>query len=131
MRWSRILALAVYCCAVSASATRADEKSSPFSWLGFGSHKSGAVATTNVSRTSKTPQAFAKMTSGTKRFFTNTKSLFVAKKPPAKKRGVTATRRAARPEPPKQNIFKRLFNPEPPPPPRTVEEWMALEQIRP
>ena len=130
MRIAAIGPLLVCCLAASVPPARG-EGFSPFSWLGFGRTESQDVRTTNVSKTSKTPQVFAKMTSGTKRFVDGTKNLFVAKKPPAKTRGVTATRRAKRYEPPKQSFFKRWFNPEPPPPPRTIEEWMSLEQIHP
>ncbi len=130
MRIAAIGPLLVCCFAASVPHARG-EGFAPFDCLCCGRHESQGVQTTNVSNTSKTPQVFAKMTSGTKRFVTGTKNLFVAKKPPTKTRGVTATRRAARYEPPKQGFFKRWFNPEPPPPPRTIEEWMSLDQIHP
>ncbi|MEX0678195.1 MAG: hypothetical protein WD063_14020 [Pirellulales bacterium] len=130
MRIAAILPLLVCYFAASVPPARA-EGCSPFGWLCCSRHTPQAIETTNVSNTSKTPPVFTKMTGGTKRFVSGTKNLFVAKKPPAKKRGVTATHRAARAEPPKQGFFQRWFNPEPPPPPRTVEEWMSLEQIHP
>jgi hypothetical protein len=122
--------LVVCCCVALAPQAHAAQASSPFSWLGFGKSKAQTAKTTNVSQTSA-PQVFTKMGDGTKKLVSNTKNLFVAKKPPVKKRGVTATHRAAKPEVPKQSLFKRMFNPEPPPPPRTVGEWMSLEQIHP
>lgn len=129
MKISFLLTLVIGCFAVAVPRAEAGDGCSPFCWLGCCRHDAQPVGTTNVANTSKTPPVFARMTSGTKRFVTGTKNLFVAKKPAAKKRGVTATRRAARPAPPKQGFFKRWFNPEPPPPPRTIEEWMSLEQI--
>jgi hypothetical protein len=129
MRIAAILTLVTAFCAWSAAA-RADLWH-PSSWLGCCRDKAEGAKTTNVSQTTSTPAAFSKLTSGTKRLASNTKNLFVARKPPAKKLGVTATRRAERPQPPKQNFFKRWFNPEPPPPPQTVDEWMSLEQVHP
>jgi hypothetical protein len=128
MRIAAILALAAICCAWSGAA-RADLWH-PSSWLGRGRDKSSPVKTTNVSQNTSTP-VLTRLTGSTKRLATNTKNLFVSKKPPAKKRGVTATRKAEHPEPPRQNVFKRWFNPDPPPPPKTVEEWMSLKQVHP
>jgi hypothetical protein len=118
-------------CLAAASAAQAAEAASPLAWLGFGKASSQAAKTTEVKSATAPPAVFAKMTHGTKRFVSNTKNLFVPKKPPAKRRGLTATYHAHRPEPPKQSFFKRLFGPEPPPPPKTVNEWMSLEQMHP
>jgi hypothetical protein len=130
MRVATIVALVVCCCVALAPRAHAAEASSPFAWLGFGRTKTHAAKTTNASHAAA-PQVFAKMGDGTKHFVSNTKNLFVPKKPPVKTRGVTATHHPQRPEPPKQSFFKRMFNPEPPPPPRTVGEWMSLEQVHP
>jgi hypothetical protein len=32
---------------------------------------------------------------------------------------------------PEPGFFKKLFYPAPTPPPKTVEEWMSLEQVHP
>lgn len=130
MRMAAILSLVVGCCTALVPQAHAAQANSPFSWLGFSKSKAHAAKTTNVSHTSA-PQVFSKMGDGTKKLVSNTKNLFVAKKPPVKKRGVTATHRAPKPEVQKQSFFKRIFNPEPPPPPRTVGEWMSLEQVHP
>jgi hypothetical protein len=125
MRIACILPLLAWCLAASMPQARG-EGFSPFGWL-----SGNRAETTNVSGYSKTPTVLAKMKGGTQRFVNGTKDLFVAKKPPVKTRGATGTRHAKRPEPPKQSFFKRWFNPEPPPPPRTVDEWMKLDQIHP
>jgi hypothetical protein len=129
MRMRSILALAV--CCLAAYQGQAALARSPLAWLGFGSDKSPAAKTTEVSQKSHTPAVFAKMTDGTKRFVGSTKKMFVPAKAPVKRRGVTATHHAQKPEPPKQNFFKRLFSAEPPPPPKTVNEWMSLDHVHP
>jgi hypothetical protein len=130
MRNAVVLPLLLWCFAASMPQARG-EGFSPFGWLCCNRHESPVVQMTNVSNTSKTPPVFARMKDGTQRFWTGTKNLFVAKKPPAKTHGATVIHRAARSEPPKQGFFKRWFNPDPPPPPKTVEEWMSLEQVHP
>jgi len=130
MRVAAFLPLFVWCLAVGASQAPAADGTSPLSWLGNSKSKPRPIHKVSASSEATTPM-FTRMTDGTKKFVNNTKSLFVPKKPPVKRRGVTATHRAVRPEPPKQSFFKRMFNPEPPPPPRTVNEWMSLEQIHP
>jgi hypothetical protein len=122
-----ILALVLWC----SLACQPAFARSPLTWLGMGQDKSPAARTREVSQSSRTPAVFAKMSDGTKRLVGNTKKLFVPAKPPVKRRGVTATHPARRPEPPKQSFFKRLFNPEPPPPPKTVNEWMSLKHVHP
>lgn len=134
MRLAVLLTVMFCCLAAGLSDARGADGRSPFSWLGFGRGESQPAKTANVSSKSKTPPVFAKMTDDTRRLMSNTKNLFVPKKPkktPSKKRGVTATHRDVRHEPPKQSFFQRLFNPEPPPPPRTIDEWMSLEQVHP
>ena len=77
---------------------------------------------------SKTPTVFAKMSSGTKRFVNNTKNIFSPKK---NSKGRSATGLVSRQKPPEPGFFHKLFDPEPPPPPRTIDEWMSLKQIHP
>jgi hypothetical protein len=31
----------------------------------------------------------------------------------------------------KPGFFKSLFQPEPPPPPKTIKEWMSLKRVQP
>jgi hypothetical protein len=31
----------------------------------------------------------------------------------------------------KPGFFKSLFQPEPPPPPKTIKDWMSLERVQP
>jgi hypothetical protein len=70
-------------------------------------------------------------TNGTKSFVQNTANMFR----PAKGTSVKSKPKTKQKQAPNKNdepgFWSRLFNSEPPPPPRTVEEWMRLEQIRP
>lgn len=108
----------------------AAQAASPFGGLGFSSGPTSATR-----HPQPTPTVLDKMSAGTKRFVSNTKDALTPKKltakKPAKKSGTSTARKAKRPEPPKQGFFKQLFNPDPPPPPKTVEEWMSLEQVHP
>ena len=97
--------------------------------------KDQAAATTTSAKGGsafKKPAVLTKMSSGTKRMVSNTKNLLTPKKPAkGPKLGVTSTRRAEKPQAPQQSWFGRTFNPQPTPPPRTMGEWMALEQPLP
>ncbi len=78
----------------------------------------------------QTTAVFNKVGSGTRRFIANTRDLFTFGKPsgaPASAGGKYAFRSS----PKKPGFFYKLFHPEPPPPPKTVDEWMSLEQIHP
>jgi hypothetical protein len=77
-----------------------------------------------------TPTIFTRMGSGTKRLMTNTKSLLTFQKP-ATAKSAKKTQTATRGAQEKPGFFHRMFYPEPPPPPKTVDEWMSLEQIHP
>jgi hypothetical protein len=87
------------------------------------------VQVANSGGSNKTPTVFAKMNSSTKRFVNNTKSIFSPKKKSSK--GKSATGLVSRQKPPEPGFFYKLFHPEPPPPPRTIDEWMSLKQIHP
>lgn len=97
--------------------------------------KEQAAATTKSTKGGsafKTPAVLTKMSSGTKRMVKNTKNLLTPNKPAKEpKLGVTSTKRAQKPQPPQQSWFGRMFNPQPTPPPRTMGEWMALDQPLP
>jgi hypothetical protein len=103
------------------------ELPSPSSWFG-GGNKSSATIT---ERNKKGPGVMSQMADSTKRVLTYPTSKLAPKKKPVKKTGTTAIIKAKRPEPEKQGFFKSMFAPEPPPPPKTIREWMSLKQIRP
>jgi hypothetical protein len=122
MRFAWLLSLSLLCLGAGEAAA-----ASPLAWLGFGTPAS-AVKTHNVSQTSRTPAVFARMAGGTKRMVNNTKNLLTPKKQSA---GHVQSHSANKPQAPKQSFFGRLFRPEPTPPPRTVGEWMQLDQVHP
>jgi hypothetical protein len=110
------------------SVAMAAEAPSPLSQLRA---KAGGATKTAKSTSSKKPTMLTKMTTAPKRLITGTKNLLTPKKPPQKKTGVVAIRKAEKPQAPQQGWWGRTFNPKPTPPPSTVSEWMALEQVRP
>lgn len=122
MRIAAIASLVACWLLLGATSAHADKASR----LGFNTDPLGKEAPA-----AKGPSVLDKMNAGTKRLVDNTKKLFTPDKPPVKKRGVTAVRRAQKPKPPQQSFFGRLFNPQPPPPPQTIDEWMSLDQLRP
>lgn len=106
------------------------------SWCPFGSHaaKQPAPAVSNVSETrgaAQSPPVLANMGTSTKRFVSNTKNLLSFKKPATTKQSGTTARYSLRPNRDEPGFFYKLFHPEPPPPPKTIDEWMSLEQIHP
>jgi len=115
---------------LGATESRAAFPSFPTFW----GNQQSAAATTPAKGGSafKKPAVLTKMSSGTKRMVKNTKNLLTPKKPAKEpKLGVTSTKRAEKRQPPQQSWFGRMFNPQPTPPPRTMGEWMALEQPLP
>jgi hypothetical protein len=72
-----------------------------------------------------------KMTGSTKRLVSNTTGMLTPKKTTIKKSGTTAYYKAPLPPQEKPGFFKSLFQPEPPPVPKTIKEWMSLKQIHP
>ena len=84
----------------------------------------------SASSSGKSQNILTKMTSPARRLLTSTKNLLVPKKNPQENKAkVTSVRRHGK-EKPQQGFFTRLFQ-GPPPPPRTMKEWMDLEQIHP
>ncbi len=122
----RLIALLLVGCLVwGVSTARADGPATAL--RGWG----GQRTTTKASKKTKSPNFLTKMTSGPRRLLASTKNLLVPdKKPPAKKATVTNVRRHAKTKP-QRGFFEQLFHPGPPPPPRTMGEWMALDQPRP
>jgi hypothetical protein len=102
------------------SSARAENRILPFNPF--------SKAASSGNQATSTPTVFAKMSSSTKRFVNNTKSIFSPKK---KSKSKSATGLVSRQKPPEPGFFHKLFHPEPPPPPRTIEEWMSLKQIHP
>jgi hypothetical protein len=136
MRIARSLFLALGLVAVSATTTHAAWGSSSVAgWFGLGNDKSKVVAkTTNVPGTSgtlKTPRVVTKMADGTKRLASSTTSMLSPKKITTRKSGTTSIERAKDTKEEKPGFFKSLFHSEPPPPPKTIKEWMSLKQIHP
>jgi hypothetical protein len=68
---------------------------------------------------------------GPLRLLASTTGFFKPKTVTTRKSGLTGVQKAKRTEQPKQGFFKSMFNPEPPPPPKTIKEWMSLKQIHP
>jgi len=77
------------------------------------------------------PSVLTKMSNTTKRAVNNTKNALTPKKTVAKNTGATKTYKPKAVKEEKPGFFKSLFNPEPPPPPKTIKEWMSLKQIHP
>jgi hypothetical protein len=106
-------------------------------WCPLGCHartqepKPGLTQVSNTTTSAKKAGALTKASAGTKRFVANTKNLLSFKKSPPTKRTGTVATHSARPKKDEPGFFHRLFNPEPPPPPKTIEEWMSLKQIHP
>ncbi|HTM54610.1 MAG TPA: hypothetical protein VL175_11310 [Pirellulales bacterium] len=65
------------------------------------------------------------------RLVANPMNIFKPKTVTTRKSGLTGVQKAKKTEQPKQGFFKSMFNPEPPPPPKTIKEWMSLKQIHP
>ncbi len=120
------------------SATCAQAQCDLLSWCPFGCHGCKAdpgpdVSVTPVADTGRgvwSPAVFTKVSGGTKRFVDGTKNLLSFKKP-APKRTLGLTGSPIGPKPKEPGFFYKLFHPAPPPPPRTIDEWMSLEQIHP
>ncbi len=121
---------------LSASATCAPAQCDLLSWCPFGCHgcktdtDTGVTPVADTGRSVRSPAVFTKVSTGTKRFVTGTKNLLSFKKPAAKRPPGSAkySLRSNHKEP---GFFYKLFHPEPPPPPRTIDEWMSLEQVHP
>jgi hypothetical protein len=57
--------------------------------------------------------------------------MLTPKSQPAKNNSTTSMQASKNLKEPQQGFFKSLFNPEPPPPPQTIKDWMKLKQIHP
>jgi hypothetical protein len=124
----RIPALLLVVWLLAGTAAVGGDTSSSLSRLGS---KAAGTTKSAKSTSTKKPTMLAKMTSAPKRLITNTKNMLTPKKPPKKRQGVTAIHKDEKPQPPQQSLWGRIFDPQPTPPPSTVSEWMALEQVRP
>lgn len=127
----RITCLAILTLALAtqlAAAGAAAELLSPSTWFGGGKT---TLSTKPKSSLLKTPPVVSKMSDGTKRLLSSPTKMFKPKPKPIKKSGTTNIIKAKRPEAEKQGFFKSMFSPEPPPPPKTIKEWMSLKQVHP
>jgi hypothetical protein len=129
---SRCLVASIILCH-GMSLQAASDSSSGGSWLPFSSSASKPVKTKKVSSTGSTPSAVTNLSKGTKQIVTSTKNVLTPKKPQSvRKSGTTGGQIAKNPKPAdKPGFFKSMFHPEPPPPPKTIKEWMSLKQVHP
>lgn len=126
------LALLMFALAgIGAASCSAAELLSPSTWFRGGGKTTLSSKPNPKGSLLKAPPVVGKMTNGTKRLLTNPTSIFKPKPKQVNKSGTTKVTKAKRSEPGKQGFFKSMFNPEPPPPPKTIKEWMSLEQIHP
>ncbi|MGD9721629.1 MAG: hypothetical protein AB7O59_05925 [Pirellulales bacterium] len=103
-------------------------------WGCCGGQSASAAPVTNVANTGqgvRSPAMITKVGTSTKRLVTNTKNLLTFNKPLSAKKAGTSAMTVGRPPYKEPGFFYKLFHPEPPPPPRTIEEWMSLKQIHP
>lgn len=131
MKVTCLALLMVALSATCATSCAAAELLSPSTWFGGGGKTTLSSKPTTKSSLLKAPPVVGRMTSGTKRLLSTPTSIFKSKPKPVKKSGITKVTKAKRTEPEKEGFFKSIFNPELPPPPKTIKEWMALEQIHP
>jgi hypothetical protein len=126
MRIDRSVSLATVVGVFAALTAPAALAASDGSWFGSGSgDKPKASAKT------KSPTVVANLTDGTKRLVSSTTGIFKPKTVTIRKSGLTGTKNPKKSDPPKQGFFQSMLHPEPPPPPKTIKEWMSLKQIHP
>jgi hypothetical protein len=128
-----VLSAMLLCATSAAAASDTSSSKGAGSWFGFGGDSSKPAAKTKkVSNASKTPPVLTKMADAPKRLVSSTKSMLAPKNPSPKKKGPETTLPPVRnPKEQKQGFFQSLFNPAPPPPPQTIQDWMKLKQIHP
>lgn len=127
MQFAHRVALAIALSALSVGTVRAATEGQSRGYFGLSSKK-----ILPSKRTESKPTVITKMTNSTKRLVSNTTNKLTPKKNAAtKKSGTTAVYPKQTNKDEKQGFFKSMFNPEPPPPPKTVKEWMQLKQIHP
>ena len=136
MRCARcLLSLLALVSIVNSRALAADSSPSGSrdNWFSFGSNSDSKAAKTkkvsNASSTTTSPSVIKQMADAPKRLVSNTKSMLTPKSKPAEKSVPIPT--AKNPKESQQGFFKSMFNPDPPPPPQTIKEWMKLKQIHP
>lgn len=132
-----LLALAAMLFQAQVAAIAADSSAGSLraAWPGFGGDTKPAAKTKKTSNTtgaSKTPQVIKSITDAPKRLVSSTKSMLTPKSSTtAKRSGTTSGQSSKNSQDAKPGFFKSLLNPEPPPPPRTIQDWMKLKQIHP
>jgi hypothetical protein len=128
---ARCMVLAATLLLASSLEARADEAAKRSSWFGFGAKPTSDAKLTTATNSAKTPPVFTKVSDGTKSFFTSTKNIFSSKKGKSSQHSGVTSHYSTRNKQPEPGFFKKLFYTQPAPPPKTVEEWMSLEQVHP
>ncbi len=125
MRTSFPLLVAILVIVWSPITAQAASEAPHGNWPGIGASKPKAASSP------KSPQGIARITAAPKRFVSSTKNMLTPKKNVTRKSGTTGIQRAKSSRDEKPGYFKSLFTSEPPPPPKTINEWMSLKQIHP
>jgi hypothetical protein len=100
-------------------------------WVALDARGADSSTSDSGAQTSSKPAVVTKVTDGTRRWVSNTKSMLMPSKPaPVRKSGTTAIHKKNANED-KPGFFKSWFAPKPPQTPRTIKEWMALKQPKP
>ena len=117
------------CLSLATFATARGDSTSRSSWLPFAS---GSKASTPAKNTggSGVP-IISSFSRGTKKLVSSPTSLLTSKKQTAIRQSGTTGLLSSKPKQEKPGFFKSLFHSEPPPPPKTIKEWMKLKQIHP
>lgn len=115
------------------TARAASDALSAGSWLPFSGSASKGARTKKVASNSSSPSVATNLSKRTKHFVTSPKDIFTQKKQPSVRKSGTTGLQVAKDSKPadKPGLFKSMFHPEPPPPPKTIKEWMSLKQIHP
>jgi hypothetical protein len=103
--------------------------SSWFSWPSNGNKQRNAA----VKKTSQSSSGgvVSSLTSAPKKLVASTKNAFTSQTTTSNARGTKVTQQSKNPKAQKQGFFKSMFNPDPPAPPQTINDWMRLKQIHP
>jgi hypothetical protein len=109
---------------------------SPGAWNPLTKSKNSSVTVNNRANKKPSPtkaasKTLSQLTSAPGELISKTKQMLPTSKPAAKHSLHTRTIQRAKPKDEKPSFLKSMFVSEPPPPPRTVGEWMALKRIEP
>lgn len=98
-------------------------------WLPFSSGEKSSIAA--KSSGSSTTPIISSFSRGTKKLVSSPTSLLTSKKQTAVRQSGTTGLQVSNPKQAKPGFFKSLFQSEPPPPPKTIKEWMKLKKVQP